>query len=655
MIRSCDFLAAVLASAVATGCAKDSPSTPPADKSPTEPTSATAEVNTGTVDATELAQSIGVEPGGWVVDDSAGAEAVVSSGAATVEVRRVGEEQFAAGQAEPVQLFAGDQVRTGVGASAVVTMADETVIELAADSAIAIGERDASPLPASSAAVLYGVARFTVSERGPGEGSFVVYTPAGMVATVGTVYGVGVTASGDARVGVESGSVEIAAIAALDNSIVLKGGQAATLHAAGTAPSSSEFKSDDWGAWRDAAEADLTPAAVAEAHVAAIVTLEADTGSAYADLERLTTAVVEIDAKAEEAATANDSAGYAAVAPELSVSVEASYLAALRLQQLSYSMLARAYLTRELYVRHPTEVEPVYTPAAPQISASVLWHKKFHAVARAHVTPLRGRFYRHHPEGRTHAAAAGTPVPAFYGAVKLKPVVRADLAARVSAPVFRPPQVAKRNKAKKVWRTAPEANWHASVKARPAAARGPAWYVAPPAPRARLVVGAEVKAKGRTFFPARPPAPRPATVRIAVDGADVTARARGRVEVGKVGAPKAELRGKAKLEAKGRPAVPGAAAHIKAQAGSKAIDGAADIDAKAKAGLHVRGQASGHGKATVDPPQAAVRAKTPGAPTGRAGAGLDVKKPATPETPKPAVKAKGSVKVEGKAGVKLGN
>src|SRR5690349_5793626 len=101
-------------------------------------------------DAAKLAEDIGVEPGGIEPDKDEGGAAVLAAVTGTVEVRRVGVETWEAAKAD-AELQAGDQVRTGDQSTATVALADETAIEVAEESAIAIGSREATADPASSA------------------------------------------------------------------------------------------------------------------------------------------------------------------------------------------------------------------------------------------------------------------------------------------------------------------------------------------------------------------------------------------------------------------------------------------------------------------------------------------------------------------------
>src|SRR5262249_37777694 len=154
-------------------------------------------------------------------------------------------------------------------------------------------------------AVLAGVARFTVSDRAPGEAAVKVYTPTGVVMTKGTVYAVGVAATGEARVGVESRAVEVIGLGALDTDpVAVEASPAGSHGAAGAVAGSVDWAADDWGQWRDATEAKVDAGAVIEANGAALTSLAAELNAAYADLDANATAFADFETKAAAAADA---------------------------------------------------------------------------------------------------------------------------------------------------------------------------------------------------------------------------------------------------------------------------------------------------------------------------------------------------------------
>jgi hypothetical protein len=598
------------------------------------------------VDPESLADKIGVEPGPIEYDKDEGAAAVVASARGVVEVRRVGNETWEETKAE-AQLHAGDQVRAADGGQVNVTLVDETAIEVAEQSAIAIGSRDATADPASSAAVLYGVARFSVADRAPGEGPFLVFTPGGVVATKGTVYTVGVAASGVTRVGVEEGEVEVAGSARLDAPVALAAGKVLLVEADGDVGAPAPAGDVDWGAWRDDAEARLEVKAAADYHAKRAAALEVELAAAYAELETQTAAAAEAEADIEAAEQADSTEAYEAAAPDMGGAVDASFALSLRLQYLSNAMLGHAYVADALYVRHPDAVA-VIEPVRPRLAGAVLWNKKYHAVADLHVQPLRAHYYYHHPVGRAHARLVAYPIPPFYARVKLG-YEPPRVSSRVKVHVYRPPIVRPSVRVRRTvfWR-APRVGWYAGVKARvrPAPARAH-WYVRPRAPRARVVFGARPSASVRvkTVFRAAPPRPRAKAVVRFGAGVGVRDHRRG-----------VEVRDHRRdVDLRGRGAVRGAAGvKIKAGVGAPAVE-VRDHRSSVRGAAGVRVKAGGRGAPEVRDHR--TRTEVRGRGQGSAGASARVKVKA-PKVKPPKVKvkpprAKASVKVKG--GIKLGD
>ncbi|MBA3456020.1 MAG: FecR domain-containing protein, partial [Deltaproteobacteria bacterium] len=303
--------------------------------------------------ATDSASSAGVAAGGIQRDDKEGPAAVVTSVKGTVELRRVGETTFAAAK-DDTKLYSGDQLRTGESSTATVALADQSVMEVAEVSTVAIASRESTADPASGAAVLSGLARFTVTPRAPGEGAFRVYTTAGVVVTRGTVYGVGVAASGEVRVGVEAGMVDLFGLSAFDaEPVVVNGGSAATFEANGTVGGASPWPVDDWGTWRDERDAKLEISATVGAHADAMAALEASLIAAYADLDAAADSVATFEATASVAADKGDTATYTTSLPDGAASIEASFSLGMRLEALTWAYASRAALAPEIYVRHP--------------------------------------------------------------------------------------------------------------------------------------------------------------------------------------------------------------------------------------------------------------------------------------------------------------
>ena len=601
---------------------------------PEEPAEAPSEP---AVDVDALMEKIGVKPGAFAIEKGVGSEGVLTSRQGTVSLRKAGEEEFKDITEDETQLYPGNQIRTATDSSAVLTLADETVVELAEDTTVAIADRDATADPASSLVVMAGVARFTVSERGQGEGPFLVYTPTGIIGTKGTTFAVGVAATGDVRVGVEDGEVEVAGGAELDSAVALETGKAVAISADGSVSGSVDFTTDDWGEWRDEIEAKATVPAMVEMHVKALGELETEIEKGYGDLEVLANAVAEAEIPVIEAKKADDGAAYEAAAPELGASVEASFVASTRLQFLTYAMFSRAYITNELYLRHTAEVKPIFVPAAPRVYGSILYHKKFHQVAYVHGRPWRVKYYHHHPRGRVHAVKLGHEVPKFYLKHKLVAIPDGAVRTKLKAKMYWKPKIVKFKAKKKVWIRGPEMGWYAKVKlkAKPHKARAKlGWYVKAKAPKAMTW---RVKAKshvGKPIFKARRPTKRggiEGRIALGVHGkmgyrGKGKGKAKGHGKMGDKRGVKGYAKGRGKMEHKG-------AAKAKGKMGFKA---SAKLDSK-----------KGHKPAAGAKANAKMKQKSKAKAKGKIGFKAGAKANAK-------MKQKDKAKAKGKIGFKVG-
>lgn len=454
--------------------------------------------------------AVGVTAGGIAHDKAEGPAGSVTSVSGTVEIRRVGEPDFKPAKLED-PLYAGDQIRSGDASSATVALADTSTVELAEVTTVGIGSRAGTADPASSAAVLAGLARFSVAPRAPGEGAFRVFTPEGVVMTKGTAYGVGVSADGQARVGVEDGTVDVVGLAALDAPPVeVSGGSQATLDTAGKVASPSPWPEDDWGAWRDGLDAKVTSPTVAlDAHAAALTDLHAQLQASYTDLDTTAKDVATFEATAATAEAAQDPAAYTTALPDGSATIDASFGVAGRTEALTWAYAGHAVLATDLYARHPQELAPRWEVVAPHVDAAVLWPKRYEITTTAYLEPLRMQYYVHHPVGRVHAPLVGVAVPTFYAQVEPPPLEPVRVRAHVRAPIWMAPDLAFRAQARPVWVAAPEPAWHTTIKIAPRPPRARVgWYVRPPELRAKLIVGAPPERRYESHLVVAPVAPR---------------------------------------------------------------------------------------------------------------------------------------------------
>ena len=569
---------------------------------------------------------VGVEAGGIERAPEEGAAAVVSAASGTVELRRVGEVEFAAAAAD-AQLYPGDVVRTGEGATATVTLADESVIEIAEVSTVAIAGRHGTADPASGAAVLAGLARFTVTPRAPAEGPFRVFTPTGLIVTRGTTYGVGVAASGVARVGVEEGAVDVYGLAALDaEPVAVDAAFALAFQVDGTLAQPEAWPADDWGTWRDERDAGLDIGAAVDAHAKSLLSLSVDLSASHANLDASAKSFAAFEARAAASADKGDTAAYEAALADGSVSIEAGFALAGRIEALTWAHAGRATLASDLYVRHPTVIEPRWPAVAPQVDASVLWPKRFEVTAAGYLEPLRVQYYVHHPRGRGHAELVGVTVPPHYAKVSPPPLDPVRVRATVKAPIWIAPVPTYRPSKRAIWISAPAPDWRVKVRARPAPPRAKvAWYVRPPAPKAKIYVGSEVRGRHVTRIKVAPPQPRvrlsagwkvPVGAKVRVGAPDYAAATRARAKV------KIDARGR--LDVRGRVGVGVAAPpppppprlvvpepHVGVRAGVRVKAGAGagvNAGAGARAGARVKVQAP---PVRVQAPAVKVKVKAP--------------------------------------------
>ncbi len=647
------------AALVGVGCKKSSDSSAKQEPAKTQEGTAKQEKPAEAPATGDPTAAAGVKAGGIQHDEKEGPAAVLKVASGTVEVRRVGEAAFTAATAD-TKLYAGDIVRTADSSTATIAMADESVIEVSETSQVAIASRNGTADPASAAAVLGGVARFTVTPRAPAEGPFRVYAANGVILTRGTTYGVGVAANGEARVGVESGTVDVIGLAQLDaQPVAVPKAQHVVIAADGKVGTAAAWPADDWGTWRDDTDANVKLDVAFDAHAAALADLNKALVDGYAELQSNADAAATFEATAATSAEKNDPAAYTAALPEGAATIDASFLLGARLEARTWAYAGHAALATDLYVRHPAELEAKWTVAAPQIDAAILWPKRFEITGSAYFEPLRAQYYVHHPRGRAHAQLVGVAVPQFYAQVEPPAVDPVSVRGKLKGQVWVAPEMHYVASARPVWITAPNASWHANVKVKAAPPRAKVtWYVRPPTLKSKVLVGTNITGNWKTKLDVQPPQPRaqlaamwtiPVGMKVKIAPPDLSAAASARAKV-KLGADGTLIRdhrmdvaapsANVKADIKGKVAVPDIKGKVDAKIGIRAPDvkvnvrdhREAAVGAGVNAGAGVKTKVDGAVKAGID-----VKAK------------VNVPKPPPP----PSVKVEGKVKASG--GFKIGN
>jgi len=529
-----------------------------------------------------LIARIGAAPGPILRDE--GAAAVLVGAQGKIEIRALGEETFRTAVSEQL-LYPGDQLRTAEGAQATLLFADESTAELAEDTTMEIGTRVVVPDPTSTAAVLSGVSRFNVKPRAPAEGPFIVFTPAGLVTTKGTTFGVGVAANGEARVGVEEGAIEVAGASSVTAPATIEADHVVSLDAGGSVGAAADWKEDDWGTWRDGAEARLTLDATLAAHAAALADLEAQLTANYAALEGLAVEVSEFEAQAAADAKLNASAAYEAKLRPAAVSIDASYLAALRLEWLTHAYAAHALLASELYVRHP-ELK-AWVKVEPHVHAAVLWPKRLDVMAEAYLEPLRLQYYVHHARGRARAELVGVAVPEFYARINPPQIPIAEARAKLKFEVYAAPEIKAVATGHALWVLAPKAGWHSKLKVEAHAPRGKlGFWVRPVELHGKAILGVKTKAELKPVFGVVAPSAR----------ADLKLNGKAKLDLGQhvvIAAPNLRAAAKARAAFDGEYSLPTVAVNVAAP------DVEAKLHAKADAKLSAASKAHASAKAKL--------------------------------------------------------
>lgn len=450
------------------------------------------------IDVAAISGRIGVKPGP-LTHDGVGPAAALMESLGAVTVRRVGEERFE-DSTPNMGLYAGDEVWTGPHAQATLALADETLVELAEETVVLIGNRAVSSDPASSASVLYGVARLSISPRARGEGAFLTMVGGTIVGAKGTAIGVAVAAGGYVRVGVEHGEAEVVGPSALDKPITLETEQGVAVDPKGVVGAIEPFKEDDWGAWRYGVEGKLDVATTARYHADHMVGWEARLDADYLALQTVGTKASTLTWQAESAAKTKNLAQYKASAVDRGASIEAMYRLATEVARLTSASLSEQFILTELYARHPKEVEAQYLEFSQEMAGALLDDKKLQVVSEVFLAPLRPAFYAYTARGRASAANLDMPPPAF-AQVKLVESP-AEITKRAGPGLYVPPVIDSTTHGHAVWQRAPAVGWNARLTLQPVPTRASSWYVAPVNADPKLLVGVPSQGPAPTVFPA---------------------------------------------------------------------------------------------------------------------------------------------------------
>jgi hypothetical protein len=379
------------------------------------------------------------------------AEAVISEMSGTVEVQRKGEDEFKPA-AKETKLYDGDTVRSGQDGEATIAFWDHSVADLTPESAVVIDAGRTLVNPSAAVTVMAGAAQLEVAKRAEGQPPFSVYTPSTVTAVQGTILSVGVGLSGDSRVAVDEGTVEVVPVAKLDaEPVVVEAGKQVEVAAGQDRPKLRGYDPEkaDWDEWLEKHEAQAAKKAdqLAKRHKELIERL----AKKYEELEKkekeLEKLAAELAEKAEKAKEAEKVDDYEEVQPNLAVNIEKVDVLREHERILRARLASHGYLLGLLHGRvaagvyklPPPKVKVIETQWAaagrvvPDYRARMLRRR----ARRRRLRRLRRAYYIHHPRGREVAVAVGVEVPKFY--LKVKPRRRKRLRRRISIKGWRGP------------------------------------------------------------------------------------------------------------------------------------------------------------------------------------------------------------------------
>jgi len=390
------------------------------------------------------------------VDKEAVAEGVLSGVKGSVEVRRAGQAEFTAAKND-TKVFAKDAVRAGKDGEATMTLWDNSSVELTPESAVTLNTSAAIKSPSPSITVMAGAARFDVAARTEGQGAFSIYTPSAAVAVQGTVLAVGVGLSGNARVAVEEGKVEVTPVARVAAKPLLLVAGKVIIIAVGkpiSAPKAYSAEKAGWDEWLEAEDQAAAKNAdgIAALHSGAVETLNQDAATLENAEDTGSQAGEDLQKQIAAAQVANKPAVYKKVQPQYSSYLERQDAIRANLRLTHGRQYAHAYLLGLLAARINGSV---YKSNATTRAAvlrryqriSTLEHKwqlrryKRRLNDRRRIKRMQQGYYLHHIDGRRLAPKMNIRVPKFYANLKPRRTMRRKriVIAGYDRPLYRRP------------------------------------------------------------------------------------------------------------------------------------------------------------------------------------------------------------------------
>ncbi|MCD6497184.1 MAG: FecR domain-containing protein [Deltaproteobacteria bacterium] len=386
------------------------------------------------------------------------AEAVLGDVSGTVLVRPTGAADFAPAKAgRPFN--AGDTIRVGGDGKATVNLWDHTSIDLAPASALRIEGTDSITDPSPGVTVLSGAVHFDVVKRKAGQGPLMVYAPTFVTAVVGTSLDVGVALSGEGRIGVEDGTVQVTGTGSLNAPVKVAKGHVVVVSDAGRPGRMQAYdpQKDDWDAWLAARDKRVAARAeqIARKHAAAIRRLAKLQKKLAQATKRAMENAEQAAAKADAAAKGGKKAVYIKLQPGVEADLDGADAMVEQVRTVDARVAARAYLLSLLAARAAAGQYKISVPKLKKIHADLASLDAIVPAAEDWYPQWRGRwlhrrprfrryYYYHHHRGRRLAPIVGVAVPPVYVDLKIPKPVR-PVPIRVAGwhhPLLRRPWVA---------------------------------------------------------------------------------------------------------------------------------------------------------------------------------------------------------------------
>jgi FecR protein len=363
-------------------------------------------------------------------------EAVATEIEGKVEVKKSDADEFVMATTN-MEFAEGDHIRVAAAnANIKLRLWDESTIVLGPGSEAVLNAGADLGSGSPSITMLTGTSSLMIEPRSEEQSVFTVYTPSAVLSVLGTEFEVGISDSGQVKLGVEEGLVEVTDQDGNNKIEVPKGKQIEVSFAGKVSPVKAyDPEKEDWNKWFEAQTKS------AQGQVGTLTKVAADRllvlKNKIKDLEDgialMETKSAELATKAEEAAKKKDAKVYTVETKPLVENLQEVSMASKQNRKLSALLNANAYMLRRLNALVKAGVIKPKKGQLAQIAAlntdTDKWLIGFRTerlekrrYRRNRRLKWRARYRRHSPRGRRIARKTGVKLPDFF--VKLPEVKR---------------------------------------------------------------------------------------------------------------------------------------------------------------------------------------------------------------------------------------